>query len=42
MDLRLSPADVAFRDKTRQWLEANVPRDELKSFAERRAWHRAL
>jgi alkylation response protein AidB-like acyl-CoA dehydrogenase len=42
MDLRLSPADVAFRDRTRRWLEANVPRGELKSFAERRAWHRAL
>jgi alkylation response protein AidB-like acyl-CoA dehydrogenase len=42
MDLRLSPADVAFRDRIRHWLEANVPRDELKSFAERKAWHRAL
>src|SRR5262245_45575884 len=42
MDLRLSDDDRAFRDRIRQWLAANVPRGELKSFAERKAWHQKL
>jgi alkylation response protein AidB-like acyl-CoA dehydrogenase len=42
MDLHLSTEDLAFRDRIRRWLEANVPRGELKTFAERRAWHRQL
>jgi alkylation response protein AidB-like acyl-CoA dehydrogenase len=42
MDLTFSPGDLAFRADTRQWLEANVPRGELKTLDERRAWHRQL
>jgi alkylation response protein AidB-like acyl-CoA dehydrogenase len=42
MDLNLSPEDRAFRDTTRAWLGANVPRQELKTLEERRAWHRRL
>ncbi|MGH7268494.1 MAG: acyl-CoA dehydrogenase family protein, partial [Candidatus Rokuibacteriota bacterium] len=42
MDLNHSPEDRAFRDATRRWLEEHVPRGELKSLAERRAWHRKL
>src|SRR6185436_20850531 len=42
MDLNYSPEDRAFRDKTRRWLEANVPSDDLKTLAERKAWHRKL
>src|ERR671925_2264935 len=42
MDLNLSPEDRAFRDRTRRWLAANVPRTELKTLEERRAWHRTM
>ena len=42
MDLNYSPEDRAFRDATRRWLEANTPREELKTLEERRAWHRKL
>ena len=42
MDLNYSPEDRAFRDRTRRWLEANVPADDLKTLAERKAWHRKL
>ena len=42
MDLNYSPEDRAFRDKTRRWLEAHVPADDLKTLAERKAWHRTL
>ena len=42
MDLNLSPEDRAFRDQTRTWLEGNVPRTELKTLDERRAWHRRM
>jgi alkylation response protein AidB-like acyl-CoA dehydrogenase len=42
MDLNYSPEDRAFRERTRRWLEANVPREELKTLAERKAWHRKL
>ena len=42
MDLNYSPEDRAFRDKTRKWLEANVPTDDLKTLADRKAWHRKL
>jgi len=42
MDLSSSPEDRAFRAETRRWLEANVPRAELKTLGERRAWHRSL
>lgn len=42
MDLTYSPEDRAFRDTTRRWLEAHVPADDLKTLAERKAWHRTL
>jgi len=42
MDLNYSAEDRAFRDKTRRWLEANVPTEDLKTLAERKAWHRNL
>jgi alkylation response protein AidB-like acyl-CoA dehydrogenase len=42
MDLNYSPEDLAYRQKTRRWLEANTPRQELKTLAERKAWHRTL
>jgi alkylation response protein AidB-like acyl-CoA dehydrogenase len=42
MDLNYSVEDRAFRDKTRRWLEANTPTDDLKTLAERKAWHRKL
>src|SRR5688500_19876248 len=42
MDLNYSPEDRAFRDKTRKWLEANKPTDDLKTLADREAWHRKL
>jgi len=49
MDLHYSPAEVAFRDEVRSWLEANVPEQPLPSFdASRegfeahRAWERRL
>ena len=42
MDLNYSPEDRAFREKTRRWLEANVPTEDLKTLAERKAWHRKL
>ena len=42
MDLNYSAEDRAFRDTTRRWLEANVPTEDLKTLAERKAWHRRL
>jgi len=42
MDLHPSPEDRAFRQETRRWLEASVPRGELKTPGERRAWHQQL
>jgi alkylation response protein AidB-like acyl-CoA dehydrogenase len=42
VDLRYSAEDLAFRDATRRWLVANVPRHELQTLEERRAWHRRL
>jgi len=42
MDLNYSPEDIAFREKTRRWLEANVPTQELATLEERKAWHRKL
>jgi alkylation response protein AidB-like acyl-CoA dehydrogenase len=42
MDLNYSADDRAFREKTRRWLEANVPTEDLKTLAERKAWHRKL
>jgi alkylation response protein AidB-like acyl-CoA dehydrogenase len=42
MDLTYSPEDLEFRAKTRRWLEANVPRQELKTLDERKQWHRRM
>jgi alkylation response protein AidB-like acyl-CoA dehydrogenase len=42
MDLNYAPEDRAFRDKCRAWMEANVPRDDLKTLDERKQWHRKL
>ena len=42
MDLNYSAEDRSFREKTRRWLEANVPTEDLKTLAERKAWHRKL
>jgi alkylation response protein AidB-like acyl-CoA dehydrogenase len=42
MDLNYSSEDLAFRDTTRRWMEANVPREDLKTLDERKAWHRRL
>ena len=42
MDLSFTPEDTAFRARVRQWFEANLPREELKTLEERVAWHRKL
>ncbi|MBI2217830.1 MAG: acyl-CoA dehydrogenase family protein [Candidatus Rokubacteria bacterium] len=42
MDLTYAPEDRAFREQCRAWLEANVPRHDLMTLDERRAWHRKL
>src|SRR5262245_22066663 len=42
MDLNYAPEDRVFRDKTRAWLEANVPQHDLKTLDERKACHRRL
>jgi alkylation response protein AidB-like acyl-CoA dehydrogenase len=42
MDLNYSPEDLAFREKTRRWLVANVPQQELKTLDERKQWHRQM
>jgi alkylation response protein AidB-like acyl-CoA dehydrogenase len=42
MDLNYTPEDVAFRKQVRAWLEQNLPRTEIKTLEDRRAWHRKL
>jgi alkylation response protein AidB-like acyl-CoA dehydrogenase len=42
MDLTYSPDDIEFRAQTRRWLEENLPRRELTTLEERKAWHRQL
>jgi len=42
MDLKYTPEDVAFRKQVRAWLEQNLPRSEIKTLEDRRAWHRKL
>jgi len=42
MDLNYSPEDRAFREATRRWFEANTPKIEPKTLAERKAWHRTM
>jgi alkylation response protein AidB-like acyl-CoA dehydrogenase len=42
MDLNYSPEDVEFQAQTRRWLADNLPRTELATLDERKAWHRKL
>ena len=42
MDLNYAPEDREFRATTRRWLETNVPKHDLKTLDERKAWHRKL
>jgi alkylation response protein AidB-like acyl-CoA dehydrogenase len=42
MDLNYTAEDIAFRQRVRQWLEENLPKEPLKTLEERRAWHRKL
>jgi alkylation response protein AidB-like acyl-CoA dehydrogenase len=42
MDLTYSPEDLAFRERTRRWFEAQTPRQPLRTLDERRSWHRTL
>src|SRR5438093_2546521 len=41
MDLTYTPEDVAFRQRVRSWLEAQLP-VQLKTLDDRKAWHRKL
>ncbi len=42
MDLNYTPEDIAFRKQVRAWLEHNLPREPIRTLAERRVWHRKL
>ncbi len=42
MDLNYTSEDVAFRKQVRAWLEQNLPREEIRTLDQRRAWHRRL
>ena len=42
MDLRYTAEDEVFRARVRAWLAANVPREPLRTVAEKKAWHRTL
>src|SRR5215470_11534749 len=42
MDLKFTAEDVAFRERVRQWFDRNVPKSELKTHEERKAWVRKL
>ena len=42
MDLNYTPEDVAYRREVRAWLEQNLPRDPIRTLAQRRQWHRKL
>ena len=42
MDLNYSPEDREFRVSARRWLESNIPKEDLKTLDERKAWHRKL
>ena len=42
MDLHYAPEDLAFRQATRRWFQANTPRVEPKTLDERKAWHRTM
>lgn len=38
MDLTFTPEDIAFRAKVRKWFEGNLPKEELKTLDDRKAW----
>ena len=42
MDLTYTPEDIAFRKQVRTWLEQNLPKKEIRTLEDRRAWHRKL
>ena len=42
MDLNYTAEDIAFRKQVRAWLERNLPREPIRTLADRRAWHRKL
>jgi alkylation response protein AidB-like acyl-CoA dehydrogenase len=42
MDLTFTPEDIAFRAKVRKWFEGNLPKEELKTLADRKAWIQKL
>ncbi len=42
MDLTYSAEDIAYRQRVRQWFEANRPTADLNTLDERKAWHRKL
>ncbi|MFW6074362.1 MAG: acyl-CoA dehydrogenase family protein [Chloroflexota bacterium] len=42
MDLRYSTEDDQFRAHVRDWLAANMPKQKLRTMAERQEWHRQL
>jgi alkylation response protein AidB-like acyl-CoA dehydrogenase len=42
VDLNYAPEDLAFRQSVRQWFQANTPKVEPKTLAERKAWHRTM
>jgi alkylation response protein AidB-like acyl-CoA dehydrogenase len=42
MDLNFTPEDIAFRARVRKWFEDNLPKTELNTLEERKAWHRML
>ncbi len=42
MDLNFTPEDNAFRARVRQWFGDNMPKQEVRSLDERKAWHRKL
>jgi len=42
MDLNYTPEDIAFRKQVRTWLEQNLPKTEIRTLEDRRAWHRKL
>jgi len=42
MDLNYTPEDIAYRKQVRTWLEQNMPKTEIRTLEDRRAWHRKL
>ena len=42
MDLSFTLEDIAYRARVRKWFEDNMPKDELKTLDDRKAWHRKL